>query len=161
MRSDYEQIVLRNPAFGACALWHVARRFADKRSGQSPSPTLPHLALSTAMLFHEATVAKISRMKFESGLLKAVVEEPELIAGLQKRLEASFPVCLAALQLGVAAKLLTREPGRGVPAFRANGAELPPPIRHGNPTNSAAKRLGTWLAMEELATVQARLGITL
>ncbi|MBF7013720.1 DUF6521 family protein [Novosphingobium resinovorum] len=159
MRSNHEELILRNPAFGACALWQVARSFTDKRSGQSPSPSLLHFAISTAMLFHEATVTKIYRMNLESGLLKAVVEEPELVAGLQRRLEKSFPTCLLALQLAVSAEIMTRSSGSGLPAFSAVGSTLPAGIRHSTPTNAAAKRLGNWLAMEDLEIVRARLGI--
>lgn len=111
------------------------------------------------MLFHAGTVEKIARMNFDSGLLKAIVEEPELLAGLQRRMEAALPACLRALQVGVAAKLLEREGGSGLPTFRALGATLPVAVRETNPTSSCAKRLGVWLAADDLPTLQSRLGI--
>lgn len=159
MRRNHEEVVLRNPAFAACALWHVARSFADKRSGTPRSPSLAHLSLSTAMLFHEATVTKIHRMNLESGLLKAIIEQPELVAGLQRRLERSFPTCIKALQLAVSAEIMARVTGSGLPLFSAIGSTLPPAIRQSNPTNSAAKRLGIWLAMEDLEIIGAKLGV--
>lgn len=113
------------------------------------------------MLFHATTVEKIARMNFDSGLLKAIVEEPELVAGLQRRFEAALPVCLGALQVGVAANVLVREGGPGLPTFRAIGTTLPPAIRDSNYTNSSAKRLGAWLAADDLPTLQARLGVKL
>lgn len=159
MRSNHEELILRNPAFAACALWHVARNYADNRSEKPRSPSIAHLTLSTAMLFHEATVTKIYRMNLESGLLKAVVEQPELVAGLQRRLERSLPICLSALQLAVSSDIMTRANGSGLPVFSAIGSTLPTAIRQRNPTNSAAKRLGVWLAMENLEVVTARLGV--
>jgi hypothetical protein len=157
VREDHEELIARNPAFGACALWHVARAFADKHEGKSP--TLPHMILSVAMLFHAGTVEKIARMNFDSGLLKATVEEPELLAGLQRRVEAALPACLRALQVGVAAKILEREGGLGLPTFRALGTALPVAIRETNQTNASAKRLGMWLAADDLAALQSRLGV--
>ncbi|MFC3443912.1 three component ABC system middle component [Sphingobium rhizovicinum] len=159
MREDHEELVLRNPAFVSCALWYFARTFSDSREGRSP--TLAHMVLATAMLLHERTVEKIARMQFESGLLKAVVEEPELFAGLQRRVEAALPVCLTALQVGVSTQLLMRDGDSGLPAFRAGGAALPIPIRQNNSTNSAARRLGAWIAADDLPILQARLGVKL
>lgn len=117
------------------------------------------MILSIAMLFHAGTVEKIARMNFDSGLLKAIVEEPELLAGLQRRVEAALPACLRALQVGVASKILEREGGLGLPTFRALGTALPVAIRETNQTNASAKRLGMWLAADDLATLQSRLGV--
>lgn len=161
MREDHEELILRNPGFAACALWHLSRSYADGADGRSP--TLAHMALGTAMLFHGATVEKISGMRFESGLLKAVSDMPELVAGVQPRLEAALHVCLIALQVGVAAQMLCREGGTGLPTFRALGTNLPKQVRTydavAGRTNLAARRLGAWFAAEDLATVRGRMGV--
>lgn len=161
MREDHEELILRNPAFGACAMWHLARTFADNADGRSP--TLVHMVLGTGMLFHAATVDKVSGMRFDSGLLKAIADVPELIAGIQTRVEAALPVSLSAIQLGVAARILDREGGPGLPTFRSLGVDLPSAIRSrdagAGATNAAARRLGAWFASEDLTTVQGRLGV--
>lgn len=159
MREDHEELILRNPAFGACAFWQFARSFADAAEGRAPQ--LAHFVIGAGMLFHAATVEKVSGMRFESGLLKAITDKPELIAGLQVRIEAALPDGLSALQLGVAARILERQGGLGMPSFRALGVDLPKPLRSADPrvstTYSAAKRLGTWFAAEDLGTVRSRL----
>ena len=162
MRIDHEELLARNPALGASAFWHVARRHADKARGEAP--VLPIFIVSAAMLFHRATVEKIHAMNFDSGLLKAVVERPDLLAGLQSRMEAHAGYALKALQVGVSAELLSREGGEGFPRFRAlGGSDLPPELREFEAPVShiiaAAKRLGTWFAMDGIDTVQRQLNI--
>jgi hypothetical protein len=163
LRENHEELILRNPALTACALWHLSRSYADACAGASPS--LPLLTVGTAMLFHAATVEKVSGMRFDSGLLKAVADEPELIVGLQVRLEAALPVCLSALQVGTAAGILSREGGSGLPVFRALGANLPAGIRNSGTSAAAlastARRLGTWFASDDIVAVLARLAVRL
>jgi len=161
MREDHEELILRNPAYLACLLWSLARSFADKGDGKSPN--LTHMVIGTSMLFHAASVEKIHAMKMDSGLLKALSDVPELIAGVQPRLEAALPVCILALQVGVAAGIIGREGGEGLPIFPALGTNLPKALRdveadtgHGV---AAARRLGAWFAREDLATVRSRMGV--
>lgn len=162
MRVDHEELLARNPALLASAFWHVAHRHAGKAQGAPP--TLPVFIVSAALLLHRATVTKIHAMQFDSGMLKAVVERPDLIAGLQGRVEDHTDTALKALQVGVASGLLLREGGEGFPRFRATGGgDLPPPIRELDAPVShvlgAAKRLGTWFAMDGFDTVQHQLNI--
>lgn len=161
MREDHEELILHNPAFVSCVLWNLARAFADHSGGRSPD--LSHMVIGTSMLFHAATVEKIHGMRFESGLLKAVSDVPELIAGVQSRLEMAMPACLLALQVGVSANIFRREGGEGLPVFLALGTNLPRGLReNGSSTASitqAARRLGAWLAQEDLATVRGRMGV--
>ena len=116
------------------------------------------------MLLHRSTVTKIHAMQFDSGMLKAIVERPDLIAGLQSRVEDHADSALKALQVGVASGLLLREGGEGFPRFRATGGgDLPPAIRELDAPVSqilgAAKRLGTWFAMDGFDTAQRQLNI--
>lgn len=161
MREDHEEIVLRNPALGARAFWHLARSFADRAEGRAPD--LPHFALAAGMLFHRGTVDKIKSMKFESGILKAVADRPDIVAGLQARIEAGLDDALVALQVGTATGILTREGGAGLPSFRAAGTDLPKEIRqaegHVTAIFAAAKRLGVWFGADSLVTLQSRLGV--
>lgn len=145
-------MILRNPALGACASWHLARSFAETATGAAPD--LPYFLIGAAMIFHRPTVEKIHAMRFESGLVKAVSEQPDVIGGLQLRLENNANAALAALQLGCATKLLEKERGERFPAFRAKGADLPTDIRHGDGdvprVFGCAKRLGKWFGEARL-----------
>lgn len=100
MKIDHEELLARNPALVASAFWHLAHRHAG--SARGAPPILPVFIISTALLLHRATVNKIHAMNFESGMLKAVVERPDLLAGLQGRVEAHADTALRALQVGVA-----------------------------------------------------------
>ncbi|MFA4937663.1 three component ABC system middle component [Brevundimonas sp.] len=162
MKIDHEELLARNPALVASAFWHLAHRHASSARGEPP--TLPVFVVSAALLLHRATVNKIHAMNFESGMLKAVVERPDLLAGLQGRVEAHADTALRALQVGVSSGLLIREGGEGFPRFRAtSGNDLPQPIRDLDAPVSyvlgAAKRLGTWFAADGFEAVQRQLNI--
>lgn len=162
MKIDHEELLARNPALIASAFWYIARWHAEKAHGAAPA--LPVFIIGAAMLFHRATVEKIHLMKFDSGMLKAVVERPDLLAGLQGRVEGHTDAALKALQVGVASGLLAREGGEGFPRFRAmGGSDLPLPIRELDPpvsrVLSAAKRLGTWFGADGFETIQRQLNI--
>lgn len=162
MRIDHEELLLRNPALTASAFWHLARRYSDHSKGAAPP--LPVFIAATGMLFHRATIDKIHSMRFDSGLLKAVVERPDLLAGLQGRIESHADSALAALQVGAAAGILKREGGDGFPRFRAlGGLDLPSPIKDFEPPVSiiiaTAKRLGVWFAQEDFSTACRQLNI--
>lgn len=162
MKIDHEELLARNPALVARAFWHVAHRHAGAAQGEPP--ILPVFVVSAAMLLHRATVTKIRAMQFDSGMLKAVVDEPDLLAGLQGRVEAHVDTALKALQVGGASGLLVREGGDGFPRFRATGGNgLPPAIRDLDPpvshVLSAAKRLGTWFGMDGFEAARRQLNI--
>ncbi len=162
VKIDHEELLARNPALIASAFWHVAHRYAGATRGEPP--TLPVFIVSAAMLLHRPTVTKIRAMQFDSGILKAVVEEPDLLAGLQVRIEAYAVTSLKALQVGVASRLLTREGGDGFPRFRATGGnDLPMAIRDLDPpvsyVLSAAKRLGTWFGADGFDAARRQLNV--
>jgi len=160
MRIDHEEILARNPVLLARCFWHFAHRYGAAAEGQPPS--LPLFVITAGIMLHEESVAKIHRMNFDSSLLKVVVERPDLLAGLQRRLEAALKPTLQALQLAVSADLLQREGGDGLPTFRAVGANLPVPLRdapHQGEMANAAKRLGAWFAREPLVAIQRQLAV--
>lgn len=160
MRLDHEEILARNPVLLARCFWHLSQHFGVAAGGRAPS--LPLFIMATAILLHGESVEKIHRMNFDGGLLKVITERPDLLAGLQRRLEAAYVPTLQALQLAVAADLLSREGGEGLPTFRAIGSNLPIPLRdvprHGEMA-SAAKRLGNWFAVESLTVIQRQLAV--
>lgn len=160
VRPDHEEILARNPVLLARCFWHFSQRFGAEADGRAPS--LPSFVITAAILFHAESVEKIHKMNFDSGLLKVVSERPDLLAGLQRRMEAGLAPALQALQLAVSADLLKREGGEGLPTFRAVGSNLPIPLRdlpHQSVMASAAKRLGAWFAAEPLNVIQRRLAV--
>ncbi len=160
MRIDHEEILARNPILLSRCFWHLSQQFGVAADGRAPS--LPLFIIAAAILFHSESVEKIHRMNFDSGLLKVVVERPDLLAGLQRRLEAALRPTLHALQLAVSCDLLKREGGDGLPTFRSVGSNLPIQLRdppHHGEMVSAAKRLGTWFAAEPLDVIQRQLTV--
>lgn len=159
MRADHEEVLLRNPALGACAFWHLSRTFSEYGFGRAPE--LPYFLIAAGMIFHRRTVDKVRRMYFDSGVLKAVSERPDIVAGLQGRIENYSLAALRALQVGSNAGILRREGGEGFPTFRAYGADLPRPIRQGEASVpdifNCAKRLGAWFAAERIDVLQKQL----
>jgi hypothetical protein len=156
---DHEEIVLRNPALGARAFWHFSYAYSVR--GKGAPPELPHFLLAAGMLYHRSSVQKIKGMNFDSGLLKAVSDRPDIVAGLQYRMESYARETFVALQVGTASGLLLREGGSEFPAFRALGMDLPLSLRDGsghvNEIFLAAKRLGAWFGNETLEAIQRRL----
>ncbi len=160
MKDNHEELLAKNPMLLARAFWHIARKYGEVADGVAP--TLPVFLVSAGLLLHRETVEKIYRMNFESRFLKVAVERPDLLAGLQGRIEANAIHALRGLQLGVSSELLQRDGGEGFPSFRAIGSsDLPWPLRDPesltNPIMSAAKRLGSWFGVEPLDSVQRQL----
>jgi hypothetical protein len=161
MRVDHEEIILRNPALGACAFWYLSRAFSDGAGGRPPE--LPYFVLAAGMLFHRATVDKVCRMQYDSGLLKAISERPDIVTGLQRRMQDYARASLLALQIGATSGLLQREGGIGFPTFRAVGSDLPKAIRHSSSSvadiMNSAKRLGAWFATQRAESTYKQLSI--
>ena len=159
MRPDHEETILRNPALGVRAFWHVADAYARAKADQPP--LLQHLVLAGGMIFNRSIAARIGRMNFESGLLKAIADRPEMVAGLQARVEEQLPYVLRAVQLGASTRMLAVETGL---RCRALGAELPKEIRtmsgEASLALAAGKRLGRWFAADDLTVVAGRLGVS-
>jgi hypothetical protein len=161
VRGDHEELLARNPALGACAFWHLARSFSNFSEGKAPG--LPYFILGAGMIFHKSTVQKIHRMQFESGIVKAASEMPDIVAGLQRRIQEYSPIALLALQVGSTSGILRREGGDGFATFRALGNDLPLAIRIGTASVpeilNSAKRLGAWFASEPIQSLRRNLSI--
>ncbi|UQR61182.1 DUF6521 family protein [Bradyrhizobium sp. C-145] len=161
MRDDHEELLARNPALLSRCFWHLARKYGETAEG--PAPGLPIFLVGAGLLFHRDTVDKVHRMNFDSRFLKVVAERPDLLGGLQSRVEGAFGASLVALQVGVASELLQRDGGSGFPTFRAlGGADLPVALREPSSSGemiAAAKRLGAWFALEPFEVIQRQLVI--
>ena len=157
MRPNHEDLVLNNPALGACYSWYFSRAYADAAEGAAP--TLPNFIIAAAMLSHRPTVEQVRGMQFDTGIGKAISERPDIIANLQQRMEYGAKRSIRSLQLGCSSGILLREGSEGFPAFRAIGTLLPVSIRDGEADvrriYATAKRLGRWFADEGLLRLSA------
>jgi hypothetical protein len=159
MRGNHEELLARNPALLCRCFWYLARKYGETAGGRAPN--LPVFPICAGLLFHRDTVEKIYRMNFDSRFLKVIAERPDLLGGLQARVEGAFGASLKALQLGVAAGLLQRDGGEGFPTFRAlGGKDLPLSLQDASNLGEmilAAKRLGAWFALEPFEVIQRQL----
>jgi hypothetical protein len=128
MRDDFEQKVLQNPALGATVLWQFARDYSDCVTDGS-APHLKSFVLVYSMLFHAKTVRQIKKMRFESGLIKALNDDPEIAVDLQIRVQSFALAALNALNVACATGLLVRESERRTLTFRPEETKLPPNYR--------------------------------
>jgi len=162
VRDNHEELLAWNPALLARLFWHLARKYGDAAAGRAPP--LPVFLVGAGMIFHRETVDKIHRMQFDSRFLKVISERPDLLGGLQARIESAAMPALLALQLGASSLLLQRDGGDGFPTFRAlGGVDLPLAIREVEaplaPMVGAAKRLGAWFALEPFENIQRQLTV--
>ena len=158
MEHDHEDRILRNPALTARLFWHLARTYGERGEGRPPE--LPQFLFGAAMIFHEATVEQTYRMRFDTGLERAVGLCPDMLVGLQTRLDENALPALKGLQVASAARILTRVEGSRFLAFAAAGTQLPPNLRDAaEPVSklfACARRLGAWFATEDPLRLMAR-----
>lgn len=156
MDLNFEQTIVHNPALGATALWSFSREYFDTQE-QTVGPTLPETVLVLPIVFHHRSARAVHRMKKASGFAKAMLDEPQLPVGLQRRLEGFSEVSLASLNLATASGLLDLDPDQPWPRFVPGTKTLPtglqPLSEDTKQVLNAAKRLGWWLAQEDLRFV--------
>ena len=164
MQSDFEDLILRNPALGASLIWWFCATFVDA-SKTRRGATLPEIAIAMPMLVHRPTVEAIKNLRLREGsLARAIAREPDIAAGLQERMEGAISFVMQSLGLATASNLVvaTADVGsfdRYVPARPA----LPTGLEHAcnqiRDARDAAKRLGTWIAADGLAIASAQLRV--
>lgn len=164
MNPNMEHDVVQNVALGATALWTFARAYMDKADGRE-GPELPLCMLVLPIVYHRRTADAIHRMQSSSGLLSALEKEPQLVVGLQRRVEALSTRSLKALNLAIASSLLTWDRATPWPRVTPGQRTLPNGLGAGlgdvPVILSAAKRLGWWFAEEDVVSMYLRLGVTL
>lgn len=162
MSQNIEHEVVQNVSLGATALWTFARAYMDKTDGRD-GPELPACMLVLPLVYHRRTADVIHRMRSESGLLRALQEEPQLVAGLQRRVEALATRSLQALNVAVASSLLEWDRAMPWPRVTPKQRTLPSDLQSGlgdvPVILSAAKRLGWWFAKEDIVSIYLRLGV--
>jgi hypothetical protein len=162
MSTSLEHDLVQNAALGATALWSFARGYTERAEGRE-GPELPACMIVLPMVYHRRTATTVHRMRADSGLLKALHDDPELIAGLQRRLEALATRSLQALNVAVSSSLLEWDRATPWPRVMPKRKTLPPELQASQgdvgAILSAAKRLGWWFAAEDVASIYLRLGV--
>lgn len=152
MKLSFESSIVFNDAVGAVALWQFSRAYLDARN-QAVGASLPEALLVLPIVFHRRSADAIHRMKQSSGLAKALLDEPELPAGLQRRLESFCDTSLSSLSLALASGLLQLDPDkpwpRYIPKLKSLPSGLQPSTDDVKQVVDAAKRLGWWIAHED------------
>jgi bifunctional pyridoxal-dependent enzyme with beta-cystathionase and maltose regulon repressor activities len=96
-------------------------------------------------------------MNINSGLLKALSDNPELPVGLQWRLEQLAPRSLQAIHLAYGAKLIKVDQVMADLAFLPSRHSIPQQLQTKSrdviQMQGAAKRLGVWLRQLDLPTI--------
>jgi Family of unknown function (DUF6521) len=163
MRLDFEQRILRNPALGALLLWELSRSFQEYEPNNA-GPSLPVIVVSAGMLLHRPTVLTIKGMQLVKGigLARAIASEPEIVAGLQQRVEAAFAFSMDSLGLATASGLVVAIERQGrFPTYQATRQKLSPRLEAASrpivPQLSASRRLGAWFAADQFAVSCAHL----
>lgn len=140
---------IQNPALGSALLWRFAVGYADSR--QSPQSTpLPVLFLPLPVLFHEETLALVTKTQTGSGLRAftgkfsdSSVSESDVLLSLERRARSLRPLSLCSLQLAVASRLLfvDRFTAEVVALSDTSPKTMPESVR---PLIRAAEKLGKW-----------------
>lgn len=155
MQTDFEERILRNPAFAAILLWRFARAFHSE-SGRSP--TLAHAALAMPLLFHRQTVKRLHRMNFGSGLIHAVASTIDITTDLQRRAIETTPILLRSLQTACSSGLLQCHRSHDAlptlhPNRTSNIGVLEPTAEGAGHMVDTARRLGVWFARMPLQDI--------
>jgi hypothetical protein len=134
-----------NPAFGVFTIVGFCRSYEDA-SDRAPGIALVFLAIPIAM--SGDTQTSFSDTNSRTGLLTWLNRYPEIRLDLGARLEASLPIVLAAVKLGLTSRALEFGTGgviglgSNVPA-KTHAERLP---RDSKEVIRRAERLGTWMA---------------
>lgn len=79
-----EQDAAQNSALGAFLITHFCVEYFNT-SNQTRGPTLPQTLLVLPLIYHRQTVSSLKRMQRQSGLLKALADNPSIQVGLNRR----------------------------------------------------------------------------
>jgi hypothetical protein len=162
MSIDFEVELAQNAGVSTVALWSYSRAFFEERS-ETEGPELPQMLLVLPMVLHRRTAVTLHRMQVQSGLMKALLDHPEIPAGLQLRMESLAGRTLDALAFAIGCRLLDRDRADPWPRYTPLGKALPQAIQ---PTTddvkqicAAAHRLGRWFAHEDFTMLCTRLRV--
>jgi len=108
------------------------------------------------MVFHRKAARSIYGMRFDSGLLKALADAPDILINLPERVQSLSRQSLASLGIASASGLVKRIPDDPFPRFLAKSS-FPPSLKSSHVDTDqilkASRRLGYWFAMEDFTTI--------
>lgn len=163
MRIDFEEQIVINPVLGGVALWNFVSQY-EKHAEPEAYPVILTLLPVLPIVFHKASVTSLKGMQFDSGLTKAIVDNPSIRVGLQRRIVSLSPLTLTSINIACASGLLQRVAAPGVPAFSRGLKRLPREVEPEGTARdiaTAARRLGAFFARESIIQMQMKLGIML
>lgn len=161
---DHSQIqnIVRNEFLGATALYSFVAAYS-KHASNEKGPELPELMLVLPMVFHRATLDSIYNMKSQSGILKALSENPKIPIGLQLRLEEYSDLTFHSLNLACASNLITQCSTDTWPQFLPGYKTIPkalnPSVKEYKNIFAGAQRLGCWFSNVELLSLCTYLNV--
>jgi hypothetical protein len=163
MRIDFEEQILRNPAFGAVLTWRFARSYFEV---DAQAPSLVHLVLAMPLALHRPTVRRVHRMNFASGLVHAVASCIDITSDLQARTEHTAPIVLQSLAVAAASDLVAvQRSGRAiteiVPKRLGSIRALEPIEGSTSDMVDTIRRLGVWFAKIPIQQAGALLRVRL
>jgi len=159
-----EQRAIQNPALGALLISRVCKEYS-KGGPPTQGLSLPKVLLVLPMLFHRQTVAAIKGMQRQSGLFKALADNPYIKIGLQARFQSLTDSTWTAILLAGQSKLIlvdrtTPWPSLFPTSQAAKGLnELKPTHDDGRDMLKAAARLGWWFRAFRDAELYSLLGL--
>lgn len=160
MNTLFEQQVAQNTALTACAIAQAAMRF-DEEVGSKRGLDLFAALLIPALVYHRKTATSFATRQMSEGLFfRVVVDDPELVVGVQTRLMTMATHTFQAIHLGCSAGLVRLARDRSIQLF-PGPKSLPSEVDNSQTVESvhvlfaAAKRLGYCFATTEFAVICA------
>ncbi len=143
----FETNLVQNSGLASCAVFEAIAAFCRAKNGESGLP-FPFVFLVLPFVFHKRTADDIKTRSGNGTLFKAIKDDPELIVGLQARMESLYGKTLEALTLALAAKTVELDPETGE-LFSCRKSLPPkalPNLSPGSDILKASKRIGKALA---------------
>lgn len=139
----FETNLVQNSGLASCAVFEAIAAFGKAKNAESGLP-FPFVFLVLPIVFHKRTVDDIKNRSGSGTLFKAIKDDPELVVGLQKRMESLYGKTLEALTLALAAKTVELDPETGelFPRRKSLPQKALPNLEHGIDILKASKRMG-------------------
>ena len=165
MDTLFEQRVSHNAALGAFAISEAASRFLQATTIADGGMPLLSTLLVLPLAYHRRTAAHIgSRQMTEGSFFRAIAEDHTISLGLQHRLMSMAGDTFKAIHLAAAGdliKLSTTSPPSIVAVSKSRPQTTADVTVHERVSHvlAAARRVGYWLATNDLSVVCALLRV--
>lgn len=160
-REIEEYDVMHNNILGAHALWEFVKSYGKFSTGVL-YPDLIELMPVLPIVLNETSCNSIYRRNFNEGsLIKVIVEDQAIFAGLQKRMEDMSNITFHSLRVAFSANVLTIS----TEDFRVHAiSNVNPSFETNNDYSKiimASRRLGAWFSKYDFNQLQNYLNIHL